>query len=448
MNNIKKLIIILSILILVIICILIILQKTNKDSENYFYVQEFGLNDTLERVIARNDYVTVKSIVDNYYNSLCNLNSTIEDIPIYEQDESDEDIEKYLEEEKQLIKEKIYNFFDEEYIKETKLSPANIQEKLGNYNDLCVLIEDMYVRDITNSERMYFVKGTLTEKDTLKTEEFELMIAMCINNSTFNIYTSDYINKHNLYELMKNKDIDSKIFGISEIENRKYNKYEYQVITDEAYVKELLKNYTESIKYNINYSYNKLDEEYKKAKFGELSNYQKYFNQNKININTAFLKYYKVNIYEGYRQYIAIDQRGFYYIFNETSVMNYTLILDTYTIDLPEFIEKYEVATTEEKVALNIQKIVEALNAQDYKYVYNKLANEFKANHFKTYEDFEKYAQNTFDIRNEVTYNKYTETQDLSTYQITLKGKNKTITKTIVMKLEEGTDFVMSFNVE
>ena len=42
----------------------------------------------------------------------------------------------------------------------------------------------------------------------------------------------------------------------------------------------------------------------------------------------------------------------------------------------------------------------------------------------------------------------YTESKDLCTYQITLKGKNKTITKTIVMRLEEGTDFVMSFNVE
>lgn len=448
MNNMKKTMIILSILILVIICILIILQKKDKELGDFFYVEEIGPNETLERVKVRSDYFTVKKIVDNYYNSLCNLNSTIEDIPIYEQDESDEDIEKYLEKEKQTIKEKIYNFFNEKYIKETKLSSSNIQEKLGNYNDLCILIDDMYVRDVTHYLKVFAINGTLTEKETLKTEDFELMIAMDYTNLTFDIYTSDYIKKHNLYELMKNKDIDSKEFNTSEIENRKYNKYEYQTINDEAYVKELLKNYIGSIQYNINYSYNRLDKEYKKAKFVDLSNYQKYFNQKKQNIITSFLKYYKINRYEGYKQYIAIDQRGFYYIFNETSVMDYTLILDTYTIDLPGFIEQYEVATTEEKVALNIQKIVDALNVQDYNYIYNKLVDEFKSNYFKTYEDFEKYAQNTFDIRNEVTYNKYTETQDLSTYQITLKGKNKTITKTIVMKLEQGTDFVMSFNVE
>jgi len=47
-----------------------------------------------------------------------------------------------------------------------------------------------------------------------------------------------------------------------------------------------------------------------------------------------------------------------------------------------------------------------------------------------------------------VTFNKYTETDNLSTYEITLKGQLKTVTKTIVMRLEEGTDFVMAFNVE
>ena len=38
-------------------------------------------------------------------------------------------------------------------------------------------------------------------------------------------------------------------------------------------------------------------------------------------------------------------------------------------------------------------ELYEALNAKDYKYVYGKLADEFKANYFITYEDFEKYAK-------------------------------------------------------
>ena len=36
----------------------------------------------------------------------------------------------------------------------------------------------------------------------------------------------------------------------------------------------------------------------------------------------------------------------------------------------------------------------------------------------------------------------------IDTYKITLKGKNKTITKRIIMRLDEGTNFVMSFNVD
>lgn len=97
---------------------------------------------------------------------------------------------------------------------------------------------------------------------------------------------------------------------------------------------------------------------------------------------------------------------------------------------------------------MNIEKIVVALNQKDYRYIYNKLVQEFKDNKFKSYEEFKEYMENTFDINNEITYNKYTESENYSTYEITLKGNNKTITKTIVMKLEEGTEFVMSFNVE
>lgn len=51
--------------------------------------------------------------------------------------------------------------------------------------------------------------------------------------------------------------------------------------------------------------------------------------------------------------------------------MNFTVILDTYTIDLPEFTEKYTKASDEEKVLLNIQKGFTAINDKDYRYVYN-----------------------------------------------------------------------------
>jgi hypothetical protein len=54
--------------------------------------------------------------------------------------------------------------------------------------------------------------------------------------------------------------------------------------------------------------------------------------------------------------------------------MDYKLILDEYTIDLPEFTEKYKKAAPQEKVGMNIEKIISAINNKDYgKYRFNQV---------------------------------------------------------------------------
>ena len=438
----KKYIIIIGIIVAVIGAFML-MKNLNKNSrlDIIEYEGNIKVNNKLEKVKTRGNYYVVKNIVEKYYSSLCALNKTSIDIlPFQEIENLDEELAKEIE----YTKNQIYNFFDKDYIHEAGIFKNNLQEKLGNYNDLYVLIKDMYVSDMSGFLKVYLVSGTLTEKENLKKEEFKLMIVIDEKNKTFNIYTSEYISKHNLQELS-----NENTFKYTTVENRNYNKYKYKTINDEIYVEDLLKSYTQTIKYNdIDYIYSKLDNDYNNIKFDKIFKYNEYIEEHKKDINLAIMKNYKKQKYEGYTQYICIDQNGNYYIFKETAPMEYTLILDIYTIDLPEFVEKYENATKQEKVALNIQKVVEALNAKDYNYVYSKLADEFKENYFKTYKDFEKYASQTFDVENEVNFSTFTESQDLCTYKITLKGKNKTITKRIIMRLEEGTNFVMSFNVD
>mgnify|MGYP000081844256 CR=1 FL=1 len=48
-----------------------------------------------------------------------------------------------------------------------------------------------------------------------------------------------------------------------------------------------------------------------------------------------------------------------------------------------EFIEKYNSANEKTKVGLNIQKVFDAINNEDYEYVYNKLDNTFKQTNLK-----------------------------------------------------------------
>lgn len=140
---------------------------------------------------------------------------------------------------------------------------------------------------------------------------------------------------------------------------------------------------------------------------------------------------------------------GKYYIFKENSAFQFSIILDTYSIDLPEFIEKYESATTQEKVALNLEKVIEAINEQDYKYVYNKLNETFKKNNFDTLEKFEKYMKKNFYEENEASYLSFNEISGTYTYSVKIKDaeSKKYKTKNFVMKLGEGTEFEMSFGI-
>jgi len=449
MKKIRKAIIILIILVIIaIIAILVLLKSKYKNGipNEIPYNGEVIVNNSLEKVNIRNNYYTVKKIVENYYVALCDLNKTNQDSSTSE-NEGEVEYSQHVDVEVEYAKDNLYSFFNEKYIKESGLTTNNIQEILGSYKNLYVLINEMYVRDITETTKMYFVFGNLINKDTLNKEEFELMVEVDSNNSTFNIYTSDYVKKYNLYELSKKSDFNND-YEITKIENRKYNSYEFNIIDDETYCIDLLEDYTEAIKYNLNYSYNRLDEEYKKTKFGTIEEFKKYINNHKERYASIRLEKYQKTQENEDIQYVCLDQNGNYYIFKEISPFNYIVILDTYTIDLPEFTEKYNSANEQQKVALNIDKFIKAINDKDYKYAYNCLADSYKNNYFKTQEEFENYAKQNFYTSSTVGYKQFDAKQDIYTYSVILTNEEtgEQMNKTFVMKLGEGTKFELSFD--
>ena len=421
------------------------LKKINNDISPNENVSNTEIKNSIERVTIKNDFFTVKNVINQYFLALCELNKTEEDILIFEQDEGMENLNATIEKEKETVKKRIYSFFDENSIKEMALTTNNLQEKLGNYKDIEILIENMYVREITETLKFYYISGQIVEKDSLEKEKFNLVLALDDNNLTFNIYTYEYANKHQF-------DKTEVKIDITEIENRIYNKYNYEYINDEEYAKELLKSYTKSVMYdNIDYLYEKLDEEYKTNKFNGISEYEKYIEENRRNIITATLQSYKYNVYEDYVQYICIDQNENYYIFNENAVMNYNLILDLYTVDLPEFIEQYNTATSEEKVVLNVQKIEEALKDKDYEYLYNKLDTTFRSSRYPTEDDFQKYIQNNISKENTIEFVELIQDGEIYIYKAKIKRDGENMQDknfNIIMKLEDEMNFVYSFNIE
>lgn len=273
----------------------------------------------------------------------------------------------------------------------------------------------------------------------------------------------------------------AKAFGNQEdsVQKNEYNNISQKYYEEEDIVDLYFQDYLKMALYNPDEAYNMLDETYKQKKFGNLENYKNYIIENKEKyeamckdarkkyddfetyeeyeeyyrqISKSGLSQYNINQKDGIKQYVCIDNDGSYYVFDINSIMDYTVILDTYTIDLPEFTEKYNNATDAEKVLMNIQRVFDAINDKDYRYVYNKLDATFRQNNFPTETDLENYIKQNFYENNTIAYSNYKTSGDLHIYEISIKDKNnennKAKTKNFIMQLKEGTDFVMSFNVQ
>lgn len=230
----------------------------------------------------------------------------------------------------------------------------------------------------------------------------------------------------------------------------KYECNEFSIInisTNEL-VQMYFNNFKNIVVQEIEKSYNLLDTEYREKKFGNIEEYKKYVENNKEIIFGSILASYQVQKNGENTRYICIDTNGNYYIFNETAIMDYTVILDTYTIDLPQFTEKYASATEQQKVALNIEKFIQAINDKSYYYAYNCLADSYKNNYFRTQEEFENYVKENFYSNSTVGYNQFSIEGEVYTYSVVLTNKEtgEQMNKTFIVKLEEGTDFALSFN--
>ena len=181
--------------------------------------------------------------------------------------------------------------------------------------------------------------------------------------------------------------------------------------------------------------------------FETYQEYEEYYRQ----VSKTDIKQYKVEEINGKKRYICIAGNDRYYIFDINSIMDYTVILDTYTVDLPEFTEQYNSANDSEKAGLNLQKVVDALNDKDYKYVYNKLDETFKENNFPDLDKFKQYVEDNLYTSIEAEFSDYKNSGNIHMYDVSFKNKkdqNDTpITKTFIIKVLDGTDFTMSFNV-
>lgn len=437
----KKFMIFIIILILIIFIAIIILtshiSKLNEDNTN---TQEGGGNVVEAYGKSANGGVDVQAYFDINYCMQEYLNATnIKSTQYLYYNVDDKEIEN-------KIKQKIYNLLSQKYIDENNIVIENIYNhiKLLEEQPKFVLLEASLIQDNENI-KSFLIQGLVESNENYNVID-EIFAIVNINISEVKFSIEPIYGNYNSIDEIKIEQFEENIK--SNADNKFYMTYFKAEDIPAEYInlyKRLALGYPEKM-------YNLLDKEYRESKFGNLEGFKKYIEENKSEIRKIRLEKYQFNIDENNSiQYICIDKDGKYYIFEQNVILqDFELILDTYTVDLPEFIEKYNNSSEEEKVLLNIQKVIDATKDEDYKYVFSKLDEEFKSNNFKTEAEFEKFIKEKYDSEDTISYTKFEKTRDVYIYNINItdKNTNQITNAKIVMQLKEGTDFVMSFSAE
>ena len=373
----------------------------------------------------------------------------------------EETIKNYIENTKNQNVELVMSVLNKEYISKNNINSNNLSSSTQQYKNITSYKNiEMYEQ---NSEKFtaYYIKGQINDQGNVYFE-----IGVDVNNHTYDIMPiteNEYTTKISQSE------------GERTIKRNEYNSIEFKDYDNADIAKMYFDDYLKQMISNPEKAYNLLDKQYRETKFG--NGFVQYINANREKLeltykmetldNNDFEKYsdyldfklqhsnlgikkYSIETYENYVQYTCQDAEGNYYIFSAQYPMDYSVVLDVYTTDTPYFKNMYSRSTDQNKAKLNLEKIQEALNNKDYKYIYSKLNATFKSNNFATESQFESYMKDNFFDKNQITYNIVEKQGDAWLFNAKLNNANGKEQKGInlVVKLNEGTEFEMSFSIK
>ena len=426
---------ILIILLMIIIILVYFLNKIDKNVGNDNVVTDDYINEELEgkeiqvminyelsNKITKSEYYNLKECVRQYQQAISDI--------LNNKNESNQ--------------KKLLSMISKEYTDEKEF----INFFIG-YKEIEIYVDKILMTKLSNSVNAYLLIGKVrdTQKDDIV--RYNMIIEIDFKNYTFEVFPNEYIKEKEMENLEAGDKIE--LSPKEKINNQEYNTIKDQTNRYNTVAIPYFEKLKIDLLYDSEYIFNILDEEYKQKKFNnDYNSFIRYIEQKRNSFEDMIIEKYARYDYDGYIQYVCIDNNENYYIFNENSVMNYEVLLDTYTIDQPEFIEKYEKATMEQKAGYNINKFVEAINDKDYIYAYNCLAESFKQNNFKTLNDFENYIKNNFSNNNELEYLKTYQEGQYYVYETNIINKNNSSIigqKNFIVNLKEERTFELSFNI-
>lgn len=399
----------------------------------------------------------------------------------------------YIDSVKEEQKEKVYKLLNEKYIKDNGINGNNVLNKVDSIDaNETLYINKMYQQTFSGETTQYiYIDGLLRKTDNNILYEKSIYLTVIINqdDATFSIipgkqqFPSDIedINevdrKINIAILQNVNDIDlqenvvedntdeedttmqrtgGKAEGYedsNDFDTENINSYIEQDINDDFIVRSYFMDYITNLKYYGKDMYQQLDQEYREKRFGSIEEFENYINSISKNIDRFSLTSYKIDKNDdNTTKYTCMDKYGNYYVFNAKAVMDYTIELDTYTIKSDEEINDYIQKSDKEKVTENVKQFIQMLNSKDYNHLYDLLDQTFRNNNFDNVGKFKDYINNNLFEYNKGESGEISEDEKYYKVELTLSDptlsnkENKNMT--IIMKLEEGTDFVMSFSIK
>lgn len=332
---------------------------------------------------------------------------------------------------------------DKNYIEKYNITQETALANVENYKEPKFFVDQMYVIQNTTEVYTYFVYGKVIDKENAQTSKFNIAIRLDKQKDLFSVIPYKFVEDNN-YDISIGNKIELKY---NEISNNIYNEFAFKNITDEQMINYYISEMKDIMVYDVESIYDKLDKTYKENKFASKEECKNYITKNIMQIYQLNVKKYQIENYNSYKQYICVDQNNNYYIINEKNPGQYELILDIYTIDIPIYIEEYNKATDAQKGTLCIDRFIKNINAENYTLAYKMLSEGFKNNYFKTEESFKEYTKNHL-FGKEISFKEMQTQEGLYIYKVILSQENLGETeKNFIVKLKEGTNFELSFEM-
>lgn len=391
------------------------------------------------------------------------------------------EIPDYIEEEHHINKNihKIYS--DNEYFTtEKNIKNLVLYSKVNNETAIDSLCNGARVFSQEDAKEILKIKEmNAIDNDSGSTYFAEVELG---NNIYYVAVTNDYINstfqvtalsKDNYDSILKSEKDDNYTSYI-EVDKNEYNTLQYVNYSILEIVQRYFESYIQNARYNPEEAYETLDKEYRKARFGSYDNYRNYLTNSikaeqltALDLNSikkpeefatseeyseyilglshnGIKTYKKYSENDGTEYYVCTDGFNNYYVFRKTYAMEYELILDTYTLELPIFIAEYDKTEDEGKTKLHVQRFFEALNNEDYSHIYSKISDEIKEDTFTNEAELKEYLTSKFFTINKIEFGTYDYEEDEELYKITVTvsdmSRKSEKEVTFVMVLELGGD--------